>query len=349
MTGHYFDRLTRLLAGSRSRRQALAALGAMAFARSTPVHAATQIEIAACGEAGAVCTMIKGCCSGLVCATSYLNPAYGVCVTGEGDMLPVSDDIVVPTGDGIEVELAQEVSEAATASAAAQSALTTEQTERQTRITTRRTNKQSRRTARRSKNNTQQSTRRSNRSARRTTQELNAVPELTVEFFAEVDPDPADPDDTGQPEMVRIRNHDTVSVLLSRLESITHPDVFKALTTTISAGGTHLLLSGQYAEDAIETMSGATIWTEETVCPAPGAPDAGEGIHLTAAHSGGTRTHLFTVLCNGSISTARAKVGTGQARRRKRNHDERQRSQERRRKSHHKQRDRRRAKKSNGR
>ena len=33
--------------------------------------------------AGAVCTHRKGCCEGLVCATSHINPNYQVCIPGE--------------------------------------------------------------------------------------------------------------------------------------------------------------------------------------------------------------------------------------------------------------------------
>src|SRR5215213_10551934 len=134
MTDRDFDRLARLLAGASSRRQALATLGALAAARLHPTQAATQIEIPACGEAGAVCIPIKGCCEGLVCATSTINPAYGVCVTGEGGMLPVSDSLVVPTGTGIQEELAQEVSAAAADATAAQSAVSTEATDHQAQI-----------------------------------------------------------------------------------------------------------------------------------------------------------------------------------------------------------------------
>src|SRR5215212_4328319 len=237
MTDEQFDRLTRVLSGSRSRRQALATLGALAAARLHATHAA-QIQIAACGEAGAVCIPIKGCCEGLVCATSTINPAYGVCVTGEGGMLPVSDSLVVPTGTGIQEELAQEVSAAAADATAAQSAVSTEATDHQAQIDARRAKKDTRRSSRRSTNTTQRTTRRTNRSTRRTTEELNAIPELTVDFIDEVDPDPTDPDDKGQPEIVRVRNEDSGSVVLSRIESTTQPDVFKALSITIAAGGT---------------------------------------------------------------------------------------------------------------
>ena len=347
MTDRDFDRLARLLAGASSRRQALATLGALAAARLHPTRAATQIEIPACGEAGAVCTLIKGCCTGLVCATSTVNPAFGVCVAGEGGMLPVSDSILVPTADGITEELAQAVSEATGDATAAQSAQTTAEAERQAQIDAKRAKKDSRRSSRRSTNTTQRTTRRTNRSTRRTTQELNALPELTVVLFPEEAPEelPAavDPLDTpptdepepevGQPEMVRVRNEDSVSIVLSRIESLTQPDVFDTLSVSIAAGETHLLLSGQYAKEVQQTLSGATLWTDETICATAGQGAAGAGIQLTAAQSGGTRTHVFTVLCGASVSTAHPEAGTGQQR--QRNHDQHQRRRVQRRDAHH--------------
>src|SRR5215207_6858985 len=112
MTDHPFDRLARLLSGSRSRRQALAALGALAAARLHPAQAATQSEVAGCGAVGAVCTMIKGCCDGLVCATSMINPNYGVCISGEGEQVAVTSQLVVPGSDGVMAQLAAELAEA---------------------------------------------------------------------------------------------------------------------------------------------------------------------------------------------------------------------------------------------
>src|SRR5215212_678407 len=112
MTDHPFDRLARLLSGSRSRRQALAALGALVAARLHPAQAASQLEGAGCGVAGAVCTMIKGCCDGLVCATSMINPNYGVCISGEGEQVAVTTQLVVPQSDGVMAQLAAELAEA---------------------------------------------------------------------------------------------------------------------------------------------------------------------------------------------------------------------------------------------
>ena len=96
MTDHPFDRLARRLSGITSRRQVLAALGALAAARLQPTQAA-QLAVTTCGVEGAVCTHLKGCCEGLVCTTSHINPSYGVCIAGEGEHLAVTTQLVVPS------------------------------------------------------------------------------------------------------------------------------------------------------------------------------------------------------------------------------------------------------------
>ena len=95
MTDRPFDCLARFLSGTTSRRQTLAALGALASARRQSTQAATQLEVATCGTAGAVCTHLKGCCKGVVCATSHINPNYGVCIPGEGEHRAVTTQLVV--------------------------------------------------------------------------------------------------------------------------------------------------------------------------------------------------------------------------------------------------------------
>jgi len=146
------DRLARWLSGSRSRRQVLAALGALAAARLHPNQAATLREVATCGAASAVCTMIKGCCSGLVCATSHINPNYGVCIPGEGEHLTVTTQLVVPGDDAIVTTLTAELAETEEAAAAAETVLTEQEAA-----------KDSRRSARRSRQDTHCSKKRSRR------------------------------------------------------------------------------------------------------------------------------------------------------------------------------------------
>src|SRR5215208_5720628 len=141
MTDHPFDHLTHRLAGSTSRRQALAALGALTAARLHPAHAATQSEVAGCGAAGAVCTMIKGCCDGLVCATSMINPNYGVCISGEGEQVAVTSQLVVPASDGVMAQLAAELAETETDGATADQAVAAQRSAQDTRRSTHRTRK----------------------------------------------------------------------------------------------------------------------------------------------------------------------------------------------------------------
>ncbi len=111
-----------------------------------------------------------------------------------------------------------------------------------------------------------------------------------------------------------------------------------------AVGGTHLLLSGQYAKEAQKILSGSTVWTEETIFPDPLVGRNGEGFTLTAAHPGGTSTHHISVLCGESVSTVNPETETGNNRKQDNNQDQQQRRRDRRRDAKKKQQDRRRAK-----
>jgi hypothetical protein len=258
-----------------------------------------------------------------------MNPAYGVCVTGSGGMLPVTTSVVTPSSEGIETALAQEVA----AAEAVPTTVTDPQAERQVQIDARRSKKSSRRTTRKSNNDTQRTRKNSRRDSRR----LNVAPQIELQFFQEVPPvvpfeeveDAEDPEeldgpitaeaeevDEGKPEIVRIRNLDDVSVVLSRIESIGQPDVFSTLSVTIPAGGTYLLESGQYVPNT--APSNTTIWTKETVCP------AGGGVHVVAAQSGSSQTHTFTVHCGELVSNGIASAGNTRKRKKKKQQQKKQ-------------------------
>src|SRR5215213_5777747 len=160
MTDHPFDHITRRLAGTTSRRQALAALGALAVARLHPVHAAAQSELAGCGAAGAVCTMIKGCCDGLVCATSTINPNYGVCISGEGEQVAVTSQLVVPGSGGVMAQLAAELAEAEAEGAEGAQVIEARQSAQDTRRSKHRTRKDSKRSKHRTRKDTHQASKR---------------------------------------------------------------------------------------------------------------------------------------------------------------------------------------------
>ena len=291
MTDHGFDRIARLLSSAGSRRQALAALAALPLARAHPAFAASQIETAACGEAGAVCTELKGCCSELVCATSYTNPAYGVCVAGEGDMLPVSDDIVVPGAEGIEDELAQQVTDATVATAdvpQTDSSLATQDADIQARKDARRSRKSTQQSRRRANHGDTHEKKLANQTEKRTAAQnkrdaraLKRKPRIDLAFFEIND----------HLEILRVENRDDVSVVISSVESIKQPDVYSNQTVTIAAGKTHRLLSGDKAQAAQPTMQDSSVWSKEDVCP------IGDGIVLTVTKSVATKKHQFTVPC----------------------------------------------------
>jgi hypothetical protein len=160
MTDHPFDRLARLLSGSRSRRQALAVLGALVAARLHRAQASAQSELAGCGAAGAVCTMSKGCCDGLVCATSMINPNYGVCISGEGDQVAVTSQLVVPESDGVMAQLAAELAEAEADGVEGAQVIEARQSAQDTRRSKHRTRKDAKRSKKRSRKDTQQASKR---------------------------------------------------------------------------------------------------------------------------------------------------------------------------------------------
>jgi hypothetical protein len=163
LTDHPFDRLARRLSGTTSRRQALAALGGLAAARLHPAQAATQLQLATCGEEGAVCTHLKSCCEGLVCATSHINPNYGVCIAGEGEHLAVTTQLVVPGDEAVVTTLTAELAETEEDGAAAAEVIEARQTAKDDRRSTRRSRNDTQRSKKRSRKDTKRSRKRSRR------------------------------------------------------------------------------------------------------------------------------------------------------------------------------------------
>ena len=115
MNGTTFDQFARALSALTSRRGLVAAVGALMALRRQPLQAASQLQAPSCSAEGEVCTHLLGCCDGLVCATSYINTSYGICVSGEGDMLAVSTSLVTPGSEAMVTEVAAELAQVASA------------------------------------------------------------------------------------------------------------------------------------------------------------------------------------------------------------------------------------------
>ena len=91
-----FDRLAHALSTVLTRRGAMAIAGAVAGMLGQRAARASQLVPATCGEEGAVCTLVAGCCDGLTCVTSAINTTYGVCVPGEGGMVSSGTTLISP-------------------------------------------------------------------------------------------------------------------------------------------------------------------------------------------------------------------------------------------------------------
>jgi hypothetical protein len=166
MTDHHLDRIARLLSRAGSRRQALAALGALVAGRVHAGEAASQLEAPACGAEGAVCTHLVGCCAGLVCATSLINTNYGVCIPGDGGHLAVTDQLVVPESEGVTTELAAELTEAEAAAADGAELVAAAQAAQDARRADQRTGKDTRQSTQRSRTASKRARKRARRDAR---------------------------------------------------------------------------------------------------------------------------------------------------------------------------------------
>jgi hypothetical protein len=160
MNGTAFDRLTRLFTGPVSRRTLGAVAGSLFLARPRPADAQ---QSGGCGSEGDVCTHLAGCCSGLVCATSFINASYGVCVPGEGEMQAVSSGLVVPGGDTVVAEMTAALAEAAATPGVDLAA------QRQAVQSERRSKRRTRRETKRSKKRTRRTTQQNRRATRRGT------------------------------------------------------------------------------------------------------------------------------------------------------------------------------------
>src|SRR5918994_1354144 len=96
MDGAKIDRLARALAKNFNRRLTVVLIGAVTGMFGQQVARGFQLGPATCGEEGAVCTLVSGCCDGLTCVTSAINTSYGICVPGEGGMVSTGTTLISP-------------------------------------------------------------------------------------------------------------------------------------------------------------------------------------------------------------------------------------------------------------
>lgn len=260
---------THRLAQLLTRRGALLALAVIVGAGRWR-QARAQLGGQGCGQLGHACTLAFGCCSGLTCVTSQLNPSYGVCVTGPGGMLATTTGVIAPSE-----ELAQQL--AGTLAAQPTTPITDPQAERETRLAER----QARKDAKQSRQRSRRTTRKNNRQSRRNGD--NRRPDLQLLFL-----DPT----AKRPETVRVRNDDKASVVLTDIESTDQPGIFRSLAITLAAGETYLLSSGVTEDTLDPDPDEEEVWTEKVVC----RTDT-DGITLSARLASGTTRFTYAADC----------------------------------------------------
>jgi hypothetical protein len=300
-----FDRMARAFAMTVSRRWLVALAGAATGVLGQQAASGSQLGPATCGEQGAVCTLLSGCCDGLTCATSAINTSYGICVPGDGGMVSTGTTLISPFSETAVEEvtaLVQAVPAAPTTDPQAEreariaeirARKDAKRTKRKTRLDTHRTNVQTRKDANRTE-------KRNRQLEAREAAELALGPQLQLELILSNEDDSKTTNDpTKVPvETVKVTNLDDVNIVLTRIESLLAPKDGISLTTspsrfTLVPGESYFFVSGLTTADATDQRFD---WTTAIACN--GSP--GAGYLVKAAFSVNAENHDFAVLCEGS-------------------------------------------------
>ena len=292
-----FDRFSRAFGQGLTRRSVVALLAGFVAAK-TRTASAVQLAPAACGQAGAICTMLMGCCEGLTCVTSAINVNYGVCVPGgSGGTVAATTSLISPQSDGVVDQLAGATTEP-TSTTSTTTSTTDKEAEKQARMAQRKARKDARQSRIRSRRSDRQDRNQEKRDKRR----LARGPRLTFRLIKD-----------DQPETLRVMNSDSTSVVLSGIESMSSPSEGALLSPpyTLGAGNTFLFTSGE----ALSGLNGNRIgWNSRRVCATEG-----DGFVVSAGFTTSSENHEYEILCDGpSVVTFGGGKGKKHENRRKR-------------------------------
>lgn len=284
MDANNFDQFSRAFGRGISRRGLLALLMGAVGLRARDTGAA-QLTPPACGQAGAVCTMLAGCCEGFTCVTSTINVNYGVCAAGgEGGTVAGTTSLVSPFADGAEQQVASAATDTSTTST------TDPQAERDAEIAQRKARKDAHRSKIQSRKNQQQL----RRDDRKGDQQLDRAPGLNFGLNRSEGP--------GDAEEVLVTNRSNGSVFISRIQRLNDERTYSSLSKTLGSGQTFFFLSGLPNNTEIDAND-EYLWLADTrVCD-----DMTDGFVITASKSSSSRNHDFTVLCDGTLPESRGR------------------------------------------
>lgn len=275
MDGAKFDRLARALSAIHTRRRMVAIFGAAAGMMVQRIACGSQLSPATCGEQGAVCTLVSGCCDGLTCVTSAINTSYGICVPGEGGMVSTGTTLISPFSETAVEEVTALLEEAATAPS------TDPRADRQARIDEIR----ARRDAKRAERQTRLSTRRS--TTHFPSVKAPSGPRLRLELTTSTK--------EAQVDTVEATNRGDTSIVLTRIASLLAPQDGTSLTTspstfTLTPGERYFFVAGLTVSDATNERFD---WTNIAACD--GSP--GAGYLVQAAFTVDSKNKDFEILC----------------------------------------------------
>jgi hypothetical protein len=313
-----FDRLSRTLARTGTRRTlAAAAFGGFAAFVARRAGAA-QLVPATCAAQGQVCTLLYGCCEGLTCATSMINPSYGVCAPGgSGGMVAVSTQLVVPSNGSATTDTSTTTTTTTTtptlpdptATSTTSTTTSTTDAEKEARQAERDARKADRKARQQDHRDDQQFRRdqqQDRRQDRRATQQLNQAPNLSLEYVG--------PSGTDTAEAVVVTNNDDDSVFLSSIRSRTNGRISTSLSFSLGSGEYIVLLSNLANDTPVDNDE--YLWYDQPVCTASEVED---GFVVRAGKSSSSENHDFEVLCDGTtLSPDVSGTGSGSGRNRRR-------------------------------
>lgn len=280
MRDRQFDTFVRSFGTSGNRRHMIAAVVGGLFAFRGAAGKAAQPGPASCAAEGDVCTLLYGCCEGLTCATSAINPSYGVCIPGDGGMVTTGTALVLPfdEGDGT----ATQTQTTTTTTTTSTTSTTDPQAERQAKL-------QEKRTRRKSRQNTQQDRRQLHRTELEDRREAHQGPNVGFEMI--------NADNSIDAEILRVTNRDSVGAYVVGLEPLRFTSVSKMLDAYvyISPGSSHIFRSGR--TPIVPEPSYVTTWTDQEIC----VDDRIDGFIVRVAFSSTGSAKQYRLMCDGTL------------------------------------------------
>jgi len=262
----------------------MAIFGAVAGMMDQRVALGSQLGAATCGEVGAVCTLLFGCCDGLTCVTSAINTSYGICVPGDGGMVSTGTTLISPFSETAVEDVTALMP--ATSSAPA----TDPQAEREAHILDVRARRDATRTEQRTRLDARRTRRQTRKQEKKTTQlepsdaaEVTPKPNLEFELLKSGG-------STGT-ETLTVRNLGNASVLLVNIESVLDPDHPSATNRTLNPGRQFHYYSGIPGDT--DDPDGQ-IWTSQLICSGTEA-----GFSVTVGANADSVNEQYVVLCDG--------------------------------------------------